>query len=57
MFWARDVTVKRSELFLKQERRESKNLLLDLTVVSPCALSNPEKETERLGSAIMTFVK
>lgn len=51
-----DVTVAQSELLRRHERREGKNLSINLTAVNPCAPTILEKEAKRLGSAIMTAV-
>ena len=52
-----DVTVGPSALFRGHRQREERHLLLDLTVVNPCAPSNLDKEVTRPGTALAEAAK
>ena len=52
-----DVTVGPSSLFRGHRRREDRHLLLDLTVVNPCAPSNLDREVTRPGVALAEAAK
>lgn len=51
-----DLTVAHSELFHGHEPSEGKSFLLDLTVVKPCAPTDLDDETKRLGVFIIETV-